>query len=329
LELHGNIPDAAHGPEIAEWRLRLEDLPVDLRAEIRSLHAIRWWSNLVVVLYPALWVGAIVLMERFPAVPIRIAGVVVIAFCIQAMGSLMHEALHGNLFRHAFWDRWIGFLLAIPTLFSHSAYKVAHLNHHRHTRTEKDQDEFSYACRAHWQYVAVFYVSFLVGSLMYMVLVPVKALEMASRSNRQRILVDYSLMLACFAGAVFAAVWTHHAPWLLWYWLLPFLLAVLMANLRGLAEHMGTPTDGGALRKTRTTISNPVYSFLLLNLNYHLEHHLFPGVPWYNLPRIHQILLPTYQARGAVVERSYLMYGLKCLLRIPDPVERVTGRVAG
>jgi fatty acid desaturase len=82
----------------------------------------------------------------------------------------MHEALHGNLFRNPFFDRWVGFVLAVPTLFSCSAYKVAHMNHHRYTRTERDQDEFSYSCRTHGQYVALFYASFLVGSLLYMIL---------------------------------------------------------------------------------------------------------------------------------------------------------------
>jgi fatty acid desaturase len=31
-------------------------------------------------------------------------------------------------------------------------------------------------------------------------------------------------------------------------------------------------------------------SFCLLNENYHLEHHLFPEVPSYNLPRLHALL---------------------------------------
>jgi fatty acid desaturase len=33
-------------------------------------------------------------------------------------------------------------------------------------------------------------------------------------------------------------------------------------------------------------------SFLLLNENYHLEHHLFPEVPSYSLPQLRAILRP-------------------------------------
>jgi fatty acid desaturase len=36
------------------------------------------------------------------------------------------------------------------------------------------------------------------------------------------------------------------------------------------------------------------------NVNYHLEHHLYPGVPFYNLPELHKALMqnPTYVARA-------------------------------
>src|SRR5256714_1147888 len=32
--------------------------------------------------------------------------------------------------------------------------------------------------------------------------------------------------------------------------------------------------------------------------NYHLEHHYFPGVPFYNLPRLQRLLMPFYEKRG-------------------------------
>ena len=39
---------------------------------------------------------------------------------------------------------------------------------------------------------------------------------------------------------------------------------------------------------TRTVYINPVLRFLYLNMNYHLEHHMFPTVPYYNLPALHE-----------------------------------------
>src|SRR4029078_2719546 len=39
---------------------------------------------------------------------------------------------------------------------------------------------------------------------------------------------------------------------------------------------------------TRTVYMNPVLRFLYLNMNYHVEHHLFPSVPYPALPRLQQ-----------------------------------------
>jgi fatty acid desaturase len=37
---------------------------------------------------------------------------------------------------------------------------------------------------------------------------------------------------------------------------------------------------------------------VFLYSNYHLEHHYFPGVPFYNLPRLQKLLMPFYEKRG-------------------------------
>jgi MocE subfamily Rieske [2Fe-2S] domain protein len=38
---------------------------------------------------------------------------------------------------------------------------------------------------------------------------------------------------------------------------------------------------------TRTVYMNPVFRFLYSNMNYHVEHHLFPTVPYHALPSLH------------------------------------------
>ncbi|GHC15777.1 fatty acid desaturase [Aidingimonas halophila] len=38
---------------------------------------------------------------------------------------------------------------------------------------------------------------------------------------------------------------------------------------------------------TRTVKMNPIFNFLYMNMNYHVEHHMFPMVPFYHLPRLH------------------------------------------
>ena len=41
---------------------------------------------------------------------------------------------------------------------------------------------------------------------------------------------------------------------------------------------------------TRTVMMNPVSRFLYLNMNYHVEHHMFTMVPYYNLPKLNRLI---------------------------------------
>ena len=39
---------------------------------------------------------------------------------------------------------------------------------------------------------------------------------------------------------------------------------------------------------SRTVYMNPVFRFLYWNMNYHVEHHMFPMVPYHALPKLHE-----------------------------------------
>ncbi|MEP0777705.1 fatty acid desaturase [Microcoleus sp. ZQ-A2] len=71
-------------------------------------------------------------------------------------------------------------------------------------------------------------------------------------------------------------------------WLIPMLLINTMVNIRGMSQHTLLEQESDVIRGTRTILTNPVTRFFMCNENYHLEHHLYPAVPWYNLPRLHQ-----------------------------------------
>ena len=41
---------------------------------------------------------------------------------------------------------------------------------------------------------------------------------------------------------------------------------------------------------TRDVYLNPVFSFLYWHMEYHIEHHMFPMVPSYNLKKLHKLI---------------------------------------
>jgi fatty acid desaturase len=64
-----------------------------------------------------------------------------------------------------------------------------------------------------------------------------------------------------------------------------------LSQLFNLTQHAGMNEDVYDHRlNTRTVILNPVFSFLYANMNYHIEHHMFPMVPFYRLPELHDLI---------------------------------------
>src|SRR3546814_5481474 len=79
------------------------------------------------------------------------------------------------------------------------------------------------------------------------------------------------------------------------------------------AEHYATPWNVGAMAGTRSVISNPVNAFFWNNINWHIGHHAYPTVPWYNLVELHGLLEKQIAASGAVVDKSYLRIYFKAI----------------
>ncbi|TIR38328.1 MAG: fatty acid desaturase [Mesorhizobium sp.] len=61
--------------------------------------------------------------------------------------------------------------------------------------------------------------------------------------------------------------------------------------LTGLLQHIGLADNVVDHRlNTRTVYMNPISRFIYWNMNYHVEHHMFPMVPYHALPRLHELI---------------------------------------
>ncbi|EPX87345.1 Fatty acid desaturase [Rubellimicrobium thermophilum DSM 16684] len=61
--------------------------------------------------------------------------------------------------------------------------------------------------------------------------------------------------------------------------------------LTGLLQHGGLADDVLDHRlNSRTVLMNPISRFIYWNMNYHVEHHMFPMVPYHALPRLHALI---------------------------------------
>jgi fatty acid desaturase len=83
--------------------------------------------------------------------------------------------------------------------------------------------------------------------------------------------------------------------------LLPLLLVGVLPTMYGawLGVYFGITQHAGLAENlldhrlnSRTVYMNPVFRFIYLNMNYHVEHHMFPMVPYHALPRLHEVMKP-------------------------------------
>jgi fatty acid desaturase len=69
---------------------------------------------------------------------------------------------------------------------------------------------------------------------------------------------------------------------------LPSLYGRWLSTLFGVSQHAGLAENVLDHRlNARTIRMNPVSRFLYWNMNYHVEHHMFPMVPYHALPALH------------------------------------------
>jgi fatty acid desaturase len=286
------------------WRRTLD--PAKRRA-ILELHHINPWWNLAGIGFVILWMLTGLLIVYVPTWLVRLPAYVLIGFLITGMANFVHEGAHGTLFKTKRWNRWWGFAMGVPTLFLSTPFSINHSRHHRYIRTEDDPDEFTNLTKDPRLLCTFYYLWLGAGMLFYAPRLAYLAIARGTTEQRKRLAVEQIVMLILVSCVLYLAWRGGWLPTLGRVWLIPLVFAMLIVNARTWAEHTLT-VRGHPLTETRTITSTRLFSFLQINLNYHLEHHLFPGIPWYNLPKAHRILLDDYRAAGSSIYRSYTRF---------------------
>jgi len=298
-------------------------LPAD---ELRALTALSGFrstlalSQTVLITFMAL--GAAIL---WPVVWVVVPAVLIVATQQHAMFVLAHEAAHYRLFPNRLCNDLVGRLLGAFAGLSMCAYRVVHRLHHNHLYEERDPD---IALHGGYPRGKAYLVRKLVADVMgltawktyrYFLGSPAtnaetgkaqRPLDDTSAALRQAARADRWLVAAIQTGLPIAAGlmfgWYGLAMYLL-LWVLPAVtLLQAILRLRAICEHGAPSATDSPLRAARTTLAGPVLRLILFphHVNYHVEHHLYPAVPHYHLPRLHRKLEAMGILAGAEV-RSF------------------------
>lgn len=289
--------------------------PKALRAAIGISHADE--RRIAVELSPAVAWPTLALAVALPAtlltvIALGLAGVwplwactPVLAVVSYAHYTLVHEAIHGNVVaapkRLAWINTVVGWIGALGMGAGWPALQRTHVLHHSHTNTERDPD------------IAVkgTFVQLLVkwAVMVPMSLLPMFALRFINAERYRRLgtilnpaeIAQVSAVTLFTLALLAAAIATGHVVDWLMLWFLPTRLGILILNIffQWLPHHPFDRTE----RYLNTRISLwAAGTFLTLQQNLHLMHHLWPSVPFYNYARLFRRLRPVLAAEGSRIE---------------------------
>jgi fatty acid desaturase len=238
--------------------------------------------------------------------------VLIIGARMHALAILMHDATHYRFLKNRKWnDRLTNWLTMFWLFTSIEQYRANHLAHHRHLNTDDDPDwvaklgkrKFTFPkTKTEFILTALSYLSLIHGvSDAIWMLGRFKA-QAKKKGKESKAKVE---KLAFYAILFTALTLTGGWVYFLIFWIVPYMSTFFMYQyIRSVAEHFGELAYDHDLSSSRSIRANLLERFFLAphQVGYHLEHHLYPGVPFYRLPELHDLLMtdPVFRRKAHI-----------------------------
>lgn len=297
------------------------ELRAAVRQEVKSLSTLKPSIAAGQIIFDwALILGSISIASQSDSLWVSILTFFIVASRQHALLGILHEGVHYRLFNSKFLNDTAGNLLAaFPLFWDLHGYRENHFQHHKYLNTDQDPDYKRKNKHEEWQfpnsrlYVAKLFIRYLWG---FGILENYRFFQAMSghfplEKLKQKGQLSKMTTKVLYYSTVFYLL--HHFGQLTnfgVYWLVPyFFIYPLFQKFRSIAEHFALPFEN-ELTATRNVRTSSIESFFFgpHNLSYHLDHHLFPTVPAYNLPKLNQVLMrnPSYKAH-AFQNTSYIL----------------------
>jgi len=243
-----------------------------------------------------------------------VPAMLVLGLVQAALFAPSHETMHQTVFTSARANAIVGWIAFLPGLQSSHFYAAFHYIHHRHTNVPGEDPELLQAePRTRWEYalrilgVGYFGARFSVIRDAWRGDMSGPAYFYINDRQRPGVVASVRAMSLVVAGAAIGSgiVWGWQAPLL--FWVIPQLLGQPFLRVYLLAEHTGCTLDRNGLTNTRTTLTNRFVRFLMWDMPFHAEHHLYPSIPFHRLEDAHGLL----RAKLGFVQPGYARWNAR------------------
>ncbi len=222
--------------------------------------------------------------------------------CCAFLINGFHELVHDSVFKTRWLNRFFLHIFSFLGWYNHIGFWASHSEHHRFTLHPPDDLEVVLPQQATLKMILKFGIVDLNG-LKWLIPGTIRAarghlggewdkyLFTVKKPELRRSFHQWSGIV--LAGHAAIAVVSIAAG----YW--PVAVAVSLGRFFGsglqfmcnATQHIGLVDEYPDFRVCcRTFELNPILRFLYWDMNYHTEHHMFAGVPCYNLRRLHKLI---------------------------------------
>jgi len=214
-----------------------------------------------------------------------------------------HETIH----RTAFKTRWINEVFCYISFFQLHAeplgFRWSHTFHHSNTlQTEGEYDHEIEVSRP--THLIKFFLKFIpmsdllfihqssfVGTTKSALGIINTSIKNTAPVNEQiKIIRNSRIILLIWLLIILTSFYIN--SWLpIIFYFLPTYMGRPIHFAVNVTQHLAAKVDTKDHRlSTHTIILNPIISFYYWHMEYHIEHHMFPTVPSYNLPKLHNLI---------------------------------------
>lgn len=233
-------------------------------------------------------------------------------FYASAADSRWHECGHGTAFRTRWMNDVVYQIASFQLMRNPVTWRWSHARHHTDTIIVGRDAEIAVMrppdlLRAGLAFTGLLDLRYALPTLVRNAFGNLSADEkdMIPESERPKAVRAARWHMAVYAATIALAVATRS-------WLpimlvgTPRLYGTWHMVLTGLLQHIGLADNVTDHRlNSRTVYMNPVSRFIYWNMNYHVEHHMFPMIPYHALPRLHALIKHDLPAANPSMWHAY------------------------
>lgn len=203
---------------------------------------------------------------------------------LHLVGTVIHDASHNVAHKNRIVNSILGHGSALMLGFSFPVFTRVHMQHHANVNDpENDPDHYVSTGGPLWLIAARFFYH--------------EIFFFKRKLWRKYELLEWFLARLAVAAVVYLAVQYDFLGYVFNFWFSPALVVGLALGL--FFDYLPhRPFQDRNRWKNARVYPNSLLNILIMGQNYHLIHHLWPSIPWYNYQQAYRATQPLLNAKG-------------------------------